>query len=478
MISGMGLGGEKQALGEALGGDRRSAAPRRDRRVRRRRARLRGDERAVHRPVEGRRGASRHAEHDEICRDRAQQAPPRADHGRGRLATRSNGTASGRRAARRRATGCAPRPIRSRAGPAKSSSASSPSISSACREPDAMMTLTDDQRMLQDSVAPFMAEEGAIKTQLRHWRDIGCKDGFGHGLWKQFAELGLTGILIPEAQGGAGLGMVEAGVVLEEIGRNLTPSPFLTTAVAAVRALEGSRAGGALVPGHRRGRNGRRAGDRRGQASRPGADRAGGQAVRATASCSTAPSSSSSTARAPTSSSSRRAPPGRRARPGHHPVRGRARRERGWTIDNVALADSSEGGAADASTMSRSMPTRWSARSTAAGRPCRARSTPAAPAPRPSWSGSPPGASEMTFEYLKQRKQFGKLIGEFQALQHRAAHLYGEIEIARAAALKAAQLLDAGDRARRADRLGRQGQGARSPRSASRKACRCTAASA
>ena len=55
------------------------------------------------------------------------------------------------------------------------------------------------------------------------------------------------------------------------------------------------------------------------------------------------------------------------------------------------------------------------------------------------------GASEMTFEYLKQRKQFGRLIGEYQALQHRAAHLYGEIEIARAAALKAAQLLDAGD---------------------------------
>jgi alkylation response protein AidB-like acyl-CoA dehydrogenase len=55
------------------------------------------------------------------------------------------------------------------------------------------------------------------------------------------------------------------------------------------------------------------------------------------------------------------------------------------------------------------------------------------------------GASEMTFEYLKQRKQFGKLIGEFQVLQHRAAHLFGEIEIARAAALKAAQLLDADD---------------------------------
>ena len=47
-----------------------------------------------------------------------------------------------------------------------------------------MMTLTDDQRMLSDSVAPFMADAGAIKTQLRHWRDTGCKDGFGHGLWK------------------------------------------------------------------------------------------------------------------------------------------------------------------------------------------------------------------------------------------------------------------------------------------------------
>ena len=69
------------------------------------------------------------------------------------------------------------------------------------------------------------------------------------------------------------------------------------------------------------------------------------------------------------------------------------------------------------------------------------------------------GAGDMTVDYLKQRKQFGKLIGEFQALQHRAAHLYGEIEIARAAALKAAQLLDARRRQGRAVGLGRQGQG-------------------
>jgi hypothetical protein len=48
-----------------------------------------------------------------------------------------------------------------------------------------------------------------------------------------------------------------------------------------------------------------------------------------------------------------------------------------------------------------------------------------------------------TVNYLKERKQFGKLIGEFQALQHRAAQLYIDIEITRAAVLKALQTLDA-----------------------------------
>mgnify|MGYP000023431738 FL=1 len=58
------------------------------------------------------------------------------------------------------------------------------------------------------------------------------------------------------------------------------------------------------------------------------------------------------------------------------------------------------------------------------------------------------GAMDMTIGYMKERKQFGTLIGSFQALQHRAAHLYSEMEVARAAVLKAQQLLDQGsDRA-------------------------------
>src|SRR6478672_12607830 len=109
--------------------------------------------------------------------------------------------------------------------------------------------LTDDQAMLRDTAKSFMAGEGAIAKQLRHWRDIGCKDGFGHGLWKQFAELGLTGICIPESQGGLGLGATESALVLEEIGCNLTPSPFLTTAVAATRAIAGTQHADRWYPG-------------------------------------------------------------------------------------------------------------------------------------------------------------------------------------------------------------------------------------
>ena len=54
-------------------------------------------------------------------------------------------------------------------------------------------------------------------------------------------------------------------------------------------------------------------------------------------------------------------------------------------------------------------------------------------------------AMDMTVDYLRERKQFGRTIGSFQALQHRAAHLYSEMEIARSTVLKAQQLLDEDD---------------------------------
>ena len=306
-----------------------------------------------------------------------------------------------------------------------------------------MLTLNDDQRLLQDSVAPFMADEGAIKAQLRHWRDIGCKDGFGHGLWKQFAELGLTGILIPEAQGGAGLGMVEAGVVLEEIGRNLTPSPFLTTAVAAVRMMEGTRHAERWFPGIVAGEAVAALAIDEGRRHDPAAiecraERSGNGFVLSGAKQFVVHGSSADVilvaARTAGSAGERLGLTLFAVEPGAE----------GLAIDNVALADSSkaarltlEAVAVDADAVVGEVDDGWAplSRALAAGRTGAAAEL----------VGVASGAAALTFDYLKQRKQFGRLIGEYQALQHRAAHLYGEIEIARAAAMKAAQLLDAGD---------------------------------
>jgi alkylation response protein AidB-like acyl-CoA dehydrogenase len=306
-----------------------------------------------------------------------------------------------------------------------------------------MMTLTDDQRMLQDTVRPFMADEGAIKKQLRHWRDTGCTDGYGSALWKQLAELGLTGILIPEAQGGAGLGAVEAGVVLEEIGRNLTPSPFLTTAVAAVRALEGSAQAERWFTGILAGETVAALAVDEGKHHDPShtaleASRQGNGFVLNGAKQFVVHGNSADVILVA-------------ARTGGSPgdtegltLFAVEKGANGLDVDTATLADSSKAARlkfdnvsvdADAVVGEVDGGSAPLMRALNAGRAGAASEL----------VGVAAGASEMTFEYLKQRKQFGKLIGEFQALQHRAAHLYGEIEIARAATLKAAQLLDAGD---------------------------------
>jgi alkylation response protein AidB-like acyl-CoA dehydrogenase len=301
--------------------------------------------------------------------------------------------------------------------------------------------LTDDQKMLHETAASFLAEEGGISKQLRHWRDTGCTDGYGTDLWKQFAELGLTGICIPESQGGLGLGAVETALVLEEVGRNLTPSPFLTTAVAGARAIEGTAYAERWYPGI-----------------------LAGEAVLALAvdeARSHAPEKTALKAKrrgngfvlngekqfvvhgnsadmvltiARTAGS-----PGEREGLTVFAVpKGTAE------VDSVTLADSSKAARMrfnnielDADAVVGEVDNGWVPLSRAlnAGRAGAAAEL----------VGVAAGASTMTVDYLKQRKQFGKLIGEFQALQHRAAHLYGEIEIARAAALKAAELLDLAD---------------------------------
>src|SRR5579862_1144290 len=98
------------------------------------------------------------------------------------------------------------------------------------------LILNDEQAMLRDSARAFLSEQAPVSA-LRRLRDGKDALGYDPGLWKAFAEMGFTGVLVPEAHGGLGLGHVEAAVVMEEIGRHLCASPFLASSVVAVTAI-------------------------------------------------------------------------------------------------------------------------------------------------------------------------------------------------------------------------------------------------
>ena len=98
------------------------------------------------------------------------------------------------------------------------------------------LVLSEEQNLLKQTAAEFISEHSPI-THLRNMRDSADPIGFSRDLWKQMAELGWTGILLPEQYGGSDLGMAELGVLLEECGRTLAPYPFLSTAVMGATAI-------------------------------------------------------------------------------------------------------------------------------------------------------------------------------------------------------------------------------------------------
>src|ERR1700758_3793655 len=98
------------------------------------------------------------------------------------------------------------------------------------------LVLSEEQSMLRDSARGLISDKAPV-PHLRHLRDSKDPTGFSKEFWHSFAEMGFAGLLVPEEFGGSGLGNVEAGVVMEEIGRTLMPSPFLSTAVLAASAL-------------------------------------------------------------------------------------------------------------------------------------------------------------------------------------------------------------------------------------------------
>jgi acyl-CoA dehydrogenase len=91
---------------------------------------------------------------------------------------------------------------------------------------------SDDQELLRDSVRRFLADRAPIGTYVRALLD-GPENRTAE-VWNALAELGVVGLLVPEEYGGAGMGMVDAAVVLEEMGRAVHPGPYLASAIGAV----------------------------------------------------------------------------------------------------------------------------------------------------------------------------------------------------------------------------------------------------
>jgi alkylation response protein AidB-like acyl-CoA dehydrogenase len=91
--------------------------------------------------------------------------------------------------------------------------------------------LSEDQRLLRDSVREFLGAELPFDTSRRIMEHE--PRGFDATAWLRFAEMGFLGVQLPEAAGGQGLGMIDAVIVLEEIGRACAPGPHLDVMLAA-----------------------------------------------------------------------------------------------------------------------------------------------------------------------------------------------------------------------------------------------------
>ena len=98
------------------------------------------------------------------------------------------------------------------------------------------LVLSETAAFLQDQTQRF-AREKTPTSHFRSVRDSENPECFDREIWKQMAEQGLSGILIPEEYGGSNFGLSGIGVVLQELGRTLTPSPLFATAVLGVSLI-------------------------------------------------------------------------------------------------------------------------------------------------------------------------------------------------------------------------------------------------
>lgn len=99
------------------------------------------------------------------------------------------------------------------------------------------LVLTEEQTLLKETASQFFQEKLPV-ANLRKLRDDKNADGFDRAAWKEMADLGFTGILVSETYGGTEFGPVGLGVVLEQAGRTIAATPLLSTVLLGSTAIQ------------------------------------------------------------------------------------------------------------------------------------------------------------------------------------------------------------------------------------------------
>ncbi len=304
------------------------------------------------------------------------------------------------------------------------------------------LILNEEQQLLKETAEGFFADKAPVSA-LRKLRDDKNEAAYDAGLWQEMAEMGFSGLLVDEDNGGAGFGYVGAGVVAEAMGRNLSASPFFASTIMAtslINALGNEEQKALLLPAI-----------------------AAGEIIATFAVDESGAHGPETVAMAADSSGGKYKLNGLKT---FVPEGGNAsqfivlartsgsagdaeglslflvdRRANGLIVDATVMADSRnwakltfENVEVDADAL---VGIEGDALQLLEPALDRARVVVAA-----ELLGISQECLDRTVAYLQERKQFGVLIGSFQGLQHRAAVLYSEIEITRSAVLKALQVAD------------------------------------
>jgi alkylation response protein AidB-like acyl-CoA dehydrogenase len=99
-----------------------------------------------------------------------------------------------------------------------------------------MAVLSEEQSMLRDAARSWVQEQSPVAA-LRRLRDGGAELGYDIAAWNEMAQMGWAGVIVPEEHGGSAFGYLSMGLILEEMGRTLTASPLLASGLGAASAL-------------------------------------------------------------------------------------------------------------------------------------------------------------------------------------------------------------------------------------------------